>query len=300
MAKKKLIVVIGVHKAGTTSFYQYIKGVPSVNVPLKKELHFFTPLVYNHSFTLKVENYFGFFNDSEQIYLLDVSPSYFYGGSKLINELKKLDMEIYPVLMLRDPATRFVSFYKQGLKTGAINAGTSLEEYFENCKNEHMATKSIGGLPKDNFVNRGLREGCYSQYIDPWIKEFGDNLQIIFFEGFIQHPHAIMQNVCSTMGLNYISENQTFEIQNESLRPRSQFLSKAAHSIFHYFETFFRRNPKITKSIKALYNSVNSNRYKKGEFSDYLPVIRSYYREYNEALIKKIPHKYEEILRWNN
>jgi hypothetical protein len=52
MIDKTFLIVIGVHKAGTTSFYEYLRGLDQIFTPLKKELHFFTPLVYDNKVVL--------------------------------------------------------------------------------------------------------------------------------------------------------------------------------------------------------------------------------------------------------
>jgi len=162
---KTNLIVAGVHKSATTSLYNYFGSHPMVYRPLKKELHFFTPLVYNKPIGT-VNMYASFFSNAEDSiqYLLDVSPSYLYGGNQLIQQIKKYCDKVKVIIMLRNPTNRFVSFYKQGVKRGVIQKNTSLKSFFLESQMAYSKYRQTG-IHIDSFVNRSLREGCYADYI---------------------------------------------------------------------------------------------------------------------------------------
>lgn len=295
--KKTLIAVIGVHKAGTTSFYEYISTQEGVFSPLVKELHFFTPLVYNNKATLNIDDYLKHFKKAKEHYILDVSPSYLYGGTAIINKIRSYTDNVKIVVILRDPTERFVSFYKQGLKRGKINIETSLNEYFEQCKlefNEFIQNKNH----KDTFTNRGLREGCYSLYLSDWLREFDNDVHVIFFEDLIKNPELTLDKFGHTLDLNFNWDNVSFDVANQSRRPRFQSISKNKSKFFRKYESFFRKNKKIKQFLKKIYNSVNTTQYSSGDYEVEKEEIVKFYDAYNKDLIKILPQHKNKIEQW--
>lgn len=294
---KTLILVVGVHKAATTSFYEYLSAQKEIFVPSIKELHFFTPLIYNANIQLDIQKYLKHFNHTDKEYILDVSPSYLYGGNFLIDEIKKYTKKIKVVLIVRDPTERFVSFYKQGIKTGRISAKISLADYFEKCKIEHNEYLQ-NRIHEDTFTNRGLREGCYSIYIKDWMEQFKENFQIIFFEDFIKNPEMTMDQFGKSLNLNFNLNDLSFEAVNESTKPRSQLIGKIKSKIFRKNESFFRKNKMLKDFLKKIYNRINTTKYEKEAYLEEKIKISEFYASYNSDLKCILTEQSEKIDKW--
>ena len=295
LKNKTLILVIGVHKSATTSFYEYLCHQNKVFVPKIKELHFFTPLIYNPNNKTDIKKYLSFFKNTDKDFLLDVSPSYLYGKNVIINEIKKYFKKIKIVLLLRDPTERFVSFYKQGIKTGKINKKTSLLDYFFECREEHKNYLEKRQC-KNNFINRGLREGCYSLYIKDWIEHFKENIQIIFFEDFIKNPNKIMNQFGKEYNLSF--DNISLGVSNESRKPRSQKIGELKSKIFRKYESFFRSNKKLKILLKRIYELINTEPFEKNIFFYEKKEISKLYSSYNLELKKILKFSSKQIDKW--
>lgn len=111
MQKLPNLIIIGVHKAASTSLFTYLSFHPEVFCPDKKEIHYFTPIRFGKA-TEDIKKYKKYFEGAkDQKYLLDASPSYFYGVEAIMTRMAELLPSHKAILILREPTDRFVSFY---------------------------------------------------------------------------------------------------------------------------------------------------------------------------------------------
>lgn len=297
-SNKRFLIVAGVHKAGTTSFYAYLKAQEAINAPLRKELHFFTPLVYDCNSRINLSDYLKNFDDKTGSLYLDVSPSYLYGSSVVINKILELQSDVHIVVLLRNPTERFISFYKQGLKTGNIHESTSLREYFNVCKKEFDNYLRFGTV-QDSFTNRGLREGCYSHYLPDWMKAFGDKIHVILFDDFVAEPELILSTLGKKLFVKLDFSKETFDVKNKFIQPKSPKVNAFALSVFRRFEPFFRKHERFTSHLKGFYESLNTRPPKDVHIKDMKSEIIAFYKPHNEALASLFPNYVEKINSWN-
>ena len=71
-AKKKFIIIAGVHKAATTSLYEYFIRHPEVCAGKKKEIHYYTPLRYGNKLD-DLKKYEKKFTNQEYKRILDLT-----------------------------------------------------------------------------------------------------------------------------------------------------------------------------------------------------------------------------------
>jgi hypothetical protein len=286
-SENSYLIIPGVHKGGTTSLYKYLGDHDRCYAPLKKELHFFTPLVYNEKID-SIETYYENFKDakSDDI-LLDVSPSYLYGGDAVINQLKKLK-KVKVLLILRNPSKRFVSFYKQAIKAGRISGKETLLEFY---KKSQAAFKQFqeDGVHLDNFYNRSLRESCYVMYVEPWLNAFGDDLKIVYFEDLITSPHETMNTICDWLEIPDSYKNYNFSVENQSFKPTNQKVGVLASKIFLKNERFFRKNVRLKNFLKKIYGRLNHSKYDQpteGVSEELNEFYKDYNLEFNQLMNK--------------
>ncbi len=293
---KIFLIVIGVHKSGTTSLYKYLGDHSQIFKPLQKEIHYFTPLIYSDT-KLNYDSYKKNFSDvKNEKYLLDVSPSYFYGKIRLINEIKKLGKQKI-ILILREPTQRFISFYKQGLKIGEINKNETITEFYHKSNYRFNEYLNSGNISND-FYSRSLREGCYSFYIEDWIINYGNNLKIVYFENLVKDFSKVLLEICEWLDIEYEYEKYNFTNENKSLKPRNQFLSKYSHKFYLQNEPFFRKHAKIKGAIKSIYDKINSKNYENIKGTEVL-AIKKFYSYYNSDF-DNIINKYKlRPSKWN-
>ena len=176
--RKPNLIIAGVHKAGTSSLYYYLSQHKSINASDKKELHYFTPIRYGNKME-SFESYLKHFSplEGDVKYNLEASPSYLYGGTAIANEIKSVLDNCKVILILREPSERLLSFYNHLQETLRLPSEMSFDEFFEASKNSFISENRM-----DKPIDRGLLEGCYSLYVNDWIKIFNENLKIVFFE----------------------------------------------------------------------------------------------------------------------
>jgi hypothetical protein len=171
LAKKtKYLLIIGVHRSGTSALFNYLKLNDTI-VPAKvKELHYFTPLRFGLKLDKKIKYASLFFKTKENTkYLLEASPSYFYGGESICKSvIETTKNEAKCILILRNPTDRFISFYNHCNYLGLIE-NESLKDFID---------KAIVGskLPlEDNIYRRAIKEGYYIDHISTWQESFSKN-----------------------------------------------------------------------------------------------------------------------------
>lgn len=295
--KQRYIIVPGVHKGGTTSLFRYLNDHPAVFAPLKKELHYFTPLVYGKPIS-DLSTYLSNFERAGDDQLrLDVSPSYLYGGKKVIHALNQLG-DIRVLLILRDPIQRFISFYKQGITLGFIPANESLETFFQKSLEAFKRFEKTGEQI-DTFYNRSLREGCYSLYITDWLEAYPDQLHLFYFESFTENPGKQMQIVCNFLNIENIYKNYAFTVENKSFKPKSQRLSKLSTKIFRTGERFFRRNERIKNALKRIYLLVNKSDHEKVS-DEIIEKLQQFYHPYTRSFYKLLEERGIKLPQWKN
>lgn len=294
---RKHLIIVGVHKGGTTSLYKYLGDHPAVFKPLKKELHFFTPLVYAKTIGLQEQYLENFKGAKEDQYLLDISPSYLYGGRKLIDQIAKLG-NVRIIVLLREPTARFISFYKQGIIAGKVHKDINLREFFEASllEFEHFQkTKE----QKDNFFNRSLREGCYSLYLNEWLDHFGEKIRIVYMEDLVKDPTSEMRSLCDWLQIEDIYKAYNFTKENTSFKPRSQWVSSFVNRFFLRYERFFRKHNGLKTMLKSIYGKLNRSQHEAID-AESKNLIADFYTTYNKDIKKILEARNIKPAPWND
>ena len=248
------LIIIGVHKAGTTSLYKYLGDHPDVFASLKKELHYFTPLMNGNKLQPLTEYTDHFKKSTKVLIRLEASPSYLYGQEEIIKNISSIVDEVKFILMLRDPVERFLSFYKQMISSMRIDKNESLNVFFQKSLNEFHGEKLKTGTP----YNRSIREGVYIDYIRPWLSLGREKIYIGFFDKIKENPYQLLSNICYWLRIdNDFYQNYTFMVENKSLQPKNRLVHHFVYGFYMKNEIFFRRNVLIKSILKKLYDSIN-------------------------------------------
>ena len=161
------LIIGGVHKGASTSLFSYLMDHPDICASTTKEIHHFTPLRYGGEIS-DLDSYKSFFSHCslDAKYLLEASPSYLYGTDKIGSRLRS-DLNMPKLIfILRNPTSRFISYYKHCEGKFLIPKNTSFIDFFD--KNRF----NLDQKDSDNPFFRGLREGVYVDFLPYWINEF--------------------------------------------------------------------------------------------------------------------------------
>ncbi len=295
LTKKNFIIIGGVHKAATTSLYEYFIGHHEVCAGKKKEIHYYTPLKYGN----KLEDFSKYeqqFDDCiNKEYLIDASPSYLYGKELIAKKIRNDLHNVKIIFILRDPVERFISFYNF-LKAGyRINEKETLSNFIK--KSYELKTHEV----KDDVYYRAFREGCYADYLEDWLDIYGDSVKVIFFDDLKKDPQSTMKNLSEWIGIDSSTYNDTsiFTITNKTQASKYKSLHKIASTINMTFESFWRKNKQLKSYLKSFYYKINGSDQKEIIEEKDRILLQKYYKNNNKKLYKLLmKYNYKNFPSW--
>jgi len=132
------LVLPGPGKTGTTSLFWYLAQHREVCRASTKETLHFTPLSETEADAdgrlPSLADYRGYFlHDAGERYLIESSPRYFHGGSRLAAGLAATLPDVRVLVTRRDPVTRTWSLFRYAKSRFFVPAEQTFEEYVEHC-----------------------------------------------------------------------------------------------------------------------------------------------------------------------
>jgi hypothetical protein len=167
-------LAIGAHKAGTTSFYEYLRQHPMIISAWKKDIKFFDlhyqrgTLWYRSYFStkyrMKVDRHSGLRNitgDGATDYL------YYPDAPQRVADLLP-DVKLF--LVLRNPVDRAYSHYQHGQRNhwDSLTFEEAIEQESERLKEEAPGDKSLPIFRRFAY----LKKGYYAEYLQKWFEIF--------------------------------------------------------------------------------------------------------------------------------
>ncbi|MBA3646968.1 MAG: sulfotransferase domain-containing protein [Chitinophagales bacterium] len=282
------LIIGGVHKAGTTSVFTYLGMHPEVCASIKKEIGFFMPLKYGKNLP-PIEEYSKYFVqcNEEKKYFLEASPSYLYGKEFIADSiLKECGANTRMIFILRNPADRLFSFYERKKANAYLNSSISFSDFI------HTSEKLINTRLEDHREDeeaiyiRGIQEGFYIDYLPVWFDKFGPNLKILFFEELKKDTISFMQSLCNWLDIPFDSyKPEDFKVENQTIAYRNRFLHKTLLFINKKFETLWRKNVSLKRTLRGLYKRVNAEDRKREHMNEEeRQYLNTLYQPYNEQL----------------
>lgn len=288
------LIIAGVHKAATTSLFMYLKDHPAIYGPGKKELHYFTPLRYGEPLK-DINTYKAYFaNAGNAQYLLDASPSYFYGTQAIADKMTEiLPAEHKVIVVLRNPTSRFFSYLNFLRANLTLKPGVDTQSFIDKC----LAHK---GLIKDDIYSRAINEGKYIEFIPAWVRHYKANFKIVYFEELIADPLKVMCDLAAWLNIsdtpfrkmNFSNENKTVFVSNRGMH-------SIALNINNKFEKFWRQNHALKKRIRSIYYLLNKGKQHSNQNDkQYIDQINGIYEPYNKELASFLRAEHLPLPSW--
>jgi hypothetical protein len=286
------LIIVGVHKAGTTSLYNYLSQHPEIYPSPKKEVNFFTPLILNEPLPA-IQEYHSFFSDwGGERYRMEASPRYLYGKEVIAETIKREIPDVRIIIILREPVERMISFFNYIAAASRVPASMDFSKFAEICQ------QSTSDDPRDVYV-RGIQEGFYIDYLRSWYCVFGDALKIVFFDDLKSNAAALIVDICQWLEIDPSSPFD-FGVKNRTIDYRNRTLHQYIHALYRKYKTFWRRNPWLGKRLRKAYHRLNATEVAAPDPS-VIRKLRLIYKPYNDELRSfLLGNQYEPLPDWLN
>lgn len=220
-------LIIGAHKAGTTSLYRYLDQHPQIFMSALKEPHFFSflnhPLNFNdpgfNPATLRsvstIEDYQSLFLEAgDAIAVGEASPSYLYMPQAASNIFHYLP-EVKLIAILRNPADRA---YSNFLHCRARKYHEPLEDFAEALKAE--AARIVDNWsPLWHYKQMGFYYEQLRRYYQLFPKE---QIQIFLYDDFQTDPSAMLRKIFLFLQVSPEFESDLTKRHNVSGVPKNE------------------------------------------------------------------------------
>jgi hypothetical protein len=237
--------IVGTQKAATTSLYFYLKDIPGVYMSPIKEPHYFAPHAIQSTAIDVIRDkkeYLRLFEKaSGYIAVGEATPIYLWDpdASKLIHQTVP---HARIIMILRDPIERAYSNYLMRMKYSGRKSS-----FYDELMRDYKSQEKL--FPRSQLY---IEFGMYYEQVKRYFDIFGRNqVKVIIFEEFIQHPEQYVNEVLAFLGVNY-----TVRAINEQYNPFSVPRSSLSVSIFAFFRWLRARNIKFYKILTLLPDAV--------------------------------------------
>jgi hypothetical protein len=239
--------IVGARKCGTTSLYYYLKKIPGVYMSPVKELFYFAP------HTAQTDAFDVIKDKKEYLRLFEKARGYIAVGEATPVYLwdpdaPKLIHQAVPhariIIILRDPIERAYSQYLRMIKYSGMKASF----YDELIRDSKIQERLYGRLQL--YVELGMYYEQVKRYFDIFGRE---QVKVIIFEEFVQHPEQTVNEVLAFLGVNY---TVTTAAIRGHYHPDSVPRSSLSRSIFAFFRWLRDRNIKFYKILSLLPDSL--------------------------------------------
>jgi Sulfotransferase family len=192
-------------------------------------------------------------------YALEATPSYCYGGERVLRAIHDTLADPRIIIILRDPVDRLVSAYR--FQRGRENLGgiESFDEYVAASEEQHRRTAGVPGPSQGHL--KGYSIGFYGRYVPQWLDLFEDRARVVFFEDLQADPRALVAGLCRWLSIDEApAQSFDYAVRNKTVNPRSAMLARAVFVAKRRFDRVVPRGSTLRKSLRAGYRNVNSGR----------------------------------------
>ncbi len=197
--------VVGAQKSGTTSINAYLKNHPSIQMPRRKELHFFDH--ENSFYSTEVDyselhNWFDF-TVGDAIKRGESTPIYMY-WEPCIQRLWQYNRQLKLIAILRNPVERAYSHWNM-----EYSRGNEIRSFEESIKEE--ITSYRGSYRAQDRIKSYIDRGLYSHQIKR-IKKFFPDDQLLFikYEQFRDNEYSCLEEIFDFLAVDpWIPEEGT-------------------------------------------------------------------------------------------
>jgi len=245
-------IIVGVSRAGTTSVFNALSAHPQICPSTTKETRYFQPVRYGEPLA-PIAEYQSFFRRyAGQPVTMECTPDYFYGGAATAKAIKDIcDPRI--TIILREPISRLVSFYRFMQARLQIPAEMSLSAYVDRCQTFTDAEMN----QRANNVYTGLWTGQYARFLPAWLAAYRERCDVFFFDDLVADPDRLLAEQCERLGIDPDAVHVIGDLDNTSDGFRSRAAQRVAARAARHSRALFRRYPALYTHGRRAYEAMN-------------------------------------------
>jgi hypothetical protein len=245
-------VIVGVSKAGTTTLFNQLARHPDVHPASTKETRYFQGVRYGEPLA-PLDTYRAFFRGHHgEAVTMECTPDYFYGAGATARAIQEVcDPRV--AVILRDPVTRLVSFFRFLRARLQLPAEMTLTDYVDKCL----------GVPEDQMNRReanvwtGVWGGSYARFLPDWQATYGDRCHVLFFEDLVAAPDRVLDRTCQWLGIAEGAIPAELDADNETVDYRSPRAQRLAARLAKLARPVLQRHPTLAQGARRAYGVVN-------------------------------------------
>ena len=258
---KRNLIIAGSNKCGTTSLFRYLGAHPNTSLSAVKEARFFYKDMDADPGELcrRYDELFPGDSPATQV-RVEASPTYLHGGNAVAQAIRRVYPDARMLFILRDPALRFVSYFKSKYGQPDSHVGESDFDEFA-ARALDAASSETGDLElRDRAARQELTMARYADFLPDFMDTFGsDQVGIFFFEDMLADPRAFMISVCEFAGLDPSTyEHYEFTVENRTRHHRNPEIRRIATQFNERFEKRLNQWPRLRQSLRGIYDLVNA------------------------------------------
>lgn len=244
------LILAGFPKCGTTSVAETLVRHPEVcgSFPHLRT-RYFTPLLYDPSAVLPpVAEYAAHYSRwNGERFRLDDTPVWAYGGARITAAVRAALGAPRVLIMLREPASRTVSYLTWKKRHGEVAASLSLASYVDECLAHGPRAVDTAALNPWS----GLYGSDYARFLPAWLAEFGDDLRVGFLDDLIGDPVGFYAALSGWLGISAREFTaDTVQVANTALAARSPRAERAIRRVGRRVQPLARHAPGVYRALR--------------------------------------------------
>jgi hypothetical protein len=277
-------IIAGVSRAGTTTVFNALASHPQVCSSTTKETRYFQAIRYGEPLPPLSEYEAYFRRYAGEPVTMECTPDYVYGGAATAAAIKDVcDPRI--MIILREPISRLISFYRFMQARLQIPADMTLQQYVERCQ----AVPDTAINDRANNIYTGLWGGQYARFLAEWQAAFPGRCDVYFFDDLVTDPATVIADVGRRLGINPDGADVRPEPENTSAGYRSPAAQRFAAMAAKRSRALFRRYPAIYTRTRRVYEAINQRATKVEPIPQTTRrAVSAIYQPWNEQLAQQV------------
>jgi hypothetical protein len=251
LTEQDVLIVAGGYRCGTTSLFTHLAAHPEINPSLIKEPAFFfsrrisqRPSAYPTGHEALA--YRSMFRRRGARVLLEGTSNYLNDpgcAARIGRALPNAKV----VLLLREPVSRLVSWFKFLRLQNHLDAETDFETWIR-C--QLADSRPVDERP---YPLQAVAHCRYARYVEDYLKVLGGNrVLVLWFDDLKNNPRGVLQQVCHFAGMDArLYEGYAFPAQNESMKIRRPRTFRAYRRLHKGLTRLLHPWPRLQHELKV-------------------------------------------------